>query len=224
MQYGTLKREIESFIFAAQEQAIRNNVIKGKIDKSQEQTKCRMCSKANETINHTVSECSKLAQREYKRRHDLIGRRIQWEICGANGIYVKSKWYEHQPKAVIENDSCKILWDFTVQTDHFITARRSDMIFIDKEHHECQITDFDIPYDTRVYDKKVEKIEKYLDLARELKKVWNMKVTVVPLVVGALGTPAEKRLKTIGIETKITELQKTFLMHTRRILPKFLEV
>ena len=101
------------------------------------------------------------------------------------------------------------------------------MIVIDKEHHECQIFEFAIPYDTRVDDKEVEKIEKYLDLARELKKVWNMKVTVVPLVVEALGTLAEaleKRLKTIGIETKITELQKTVLIHTSRILQKVLEV
>ena len=101
------------------------------------------------------------------------------------------------------------------------------MIVIDKEHHECQIIEFAIPYDTRVDDKEVEKIEKYLDLARELKKVWNMKVTVVPLVVEALGTLAEaleKRLKTIGIETKITELQKTVLIHTSRILQKVLEV
>ena len=58
---GTLKRETESLILAAQEQAIRTNVIKGKIDKSQEQTKCRMCSKADETINHIVRECPKLA-------------------------------------------------------------------------------------------------------------------------------------------------------------------
>ena len=28
----------------------------------------------------------------------------------------------------------------------------------------------------------------YLDLARELKKVWNMKVTIVPIVIGAFGT------------------------------------
>ena len=44
----------------------------------------------------------------------------------------------------------------------------------------------------------MEQIERYLDQARELKKVWNTKVTVVPLVVGALGTRAkalEKRLK-----------------------------
>ena len=69
--------------------------------------------------------------------------------------------------------------------------------------------DITIPYDTRVDNKEVEKIEKYLDLARELKKVWNIKVAVVLLVVEALGKPPkalEKRLKTIGIETKITEL------------------
>ena len=179
-------------IFAAQEQTIRTNVIKGKIDKSQEQKKCRMCSRADETIDHIVSECPKLARGEYKRRNDWVERRIHWEICRANGIHVKSKWYEHQPEAVIGNDSCKIFWDFTVQTDHFITARRPDIIFIDKKHHECQIIDFAIPYNPSVDDKEVEKIEKYLDLARELKKVWNMTVIMVLLVVGALGTPAKE--------------------------------
>ena len=74
LRNGTLKRETESLIFAAQEQAIRTNVIKGKIDKSQEQTKCRMCNRADEPINHIVSECPKLSPREYKRRHDWIGR------------------------------------------------------------------------------------------------------------------------------------------------------
>ena len=73
--------------------------------------------------------------RRVLKRHDWVGRRIDWEICKANGIHVESKSYEHQPDMVIENDSCKILWDFTVQTDHMITARRPDMIFIDKKHH-----------------------------------------------------------------------------------------
>ena len=63
-----------------------------------------------------------------------------------------------------------------------------------------------------------------MDLAR---RKWNIKVIVVPLVVGPLGTPAkvlEKRLKNIGVETKITELQKTVLIHTSRILRKVLDV
>ena len=41
-----------------------------------------MCSKADEKINHTVCECPKLAQKEYKRKHDWIRRCIHWEICG----------------------------------------------------------------------------------------------------------------------------------------------
>ena len=71
------------------------------------------------------------------------------------------------------------------------------------------------------------KIEKYLDLAGELKKVWNMKNIVIPLVVVALGTPAKelmKRLKTIHIETTITKLQKIILIHTSRILRKVIVV
>ena len=30
--------------------------------------------------------------------------------------------------------------------------------------------------------------DKYFDLARELKKLWNMNVTIIPIVIGALGT------------------------------------
>ena len=52
-----LKRETESLILAAQEQAIRTNVIKAKIDNTQKESKCRMCGKVDETVNHIVSEC-----------------------------------------------------------------------------------------------------------------------------------------------------------------------
>ena len=125
-----------------------------------------MCSKADEAMNHIVNECLKLAQKEYKRSFNQIGRYIHWEICGTNGIHVKLKQFEHQPEAFIENELCKNLCDSTVQTDHFIIATRCDMIVIDKEHHECQITDSAILYDTKVDDKEVGKIAKYLDLAR----------------------------------------------------------
>ena len=58
---GTLKRETESFIMAAQEQTLRTNLVKAKIDKSQEDSECRMCGKADESIRHFLSECSKLS-------------------------------------------------------------------------------------------------------------------------------------------------------------------
>ena len=48
--------------------------------------------------------------------------------------------------------------------------------------------DFDAPMDHRVKFKESEMKDKYQDLARQLKKLWNMKVTVIPIVIGAFGT------------------------------------
>ena len=48
---------------------------------SQQNSKCRPCSDRDETINHITSESSKLAQKEYKTRHDWVGNVIHWEMC-----------------------------------------------------------------------------------------------------------------------------------------------
>ena len=66
LRKGNLKRETESLLIAAQENAIRTNHIKARIDKSQQNSKWRLCAERDETINHIISECSKLAQKEYK--------------------------------------------------------------------------------------------------------------------------------------------------------------
>ena len=87
---GGIKRETETLILAAQEQAIRTNQIKAKIDKTQEDSLCRMCKQADETVNHLLSECSKMAQKEFKRRHDWVGKKIHWEACLKYGFDVKS--------------------------------------------------------------------------------------------------------------------------------------
>ena len=92
-----------------------------------------MCGKAEESVNHVLSECSKLAQKEYKKRHDQFGTKIHWEICRKYGIKVKEKWYEHKPEEVVmENDKCKILWDFTVQMDHETQGKRPDITVVQK--------------------------------------------------------------------------------------------
>ena len=72
LQNGDLKREIESVIVAVQNQSIRTNLVKAKIGKSQGDYLCRMCRKVDESIDHIVSGCSKLAQKEYKRSHDNV--------------------------------------------------------------------------------------------------------------------------------------------------------
>ena len=71
-----MKRETETLVVAAQNQSLRTNLVKTKIDKSQKATLCRLCKKADESIDHVVGGCSKLAQEEYKRRHHNLVRNI----------------------------------------------------------------------------------------------------------------------------------------------------
>ena len=77
----------------------------------------------------------------------------------------------HKPESILENETHKILWDFDVQTDHQIPARRPDLVLIDKKRNTCHLMDFAVPADHRIKMKESEKINKYFDLARELKKL-----------------------------------------------------
>ena len=47
--------------------------------------------------------------------------------------------------------------------------------------------DFTVLADNRIELKESEKKNKYLDLVRELNKLWNMKVTIIPMLIGAQG-------------------------------------
>ena len=65
------------------------------------------------------------------------------------------------------------------------------------------------------------------DLGRKLQKIRNVKVKIVPLVVGSLGAIPKafgNRLKEIGITVGTAQIQKTVLLGTARILRKVLEI
>ena len=133
LRKGNFKRETESLLIAAQNSAIRTNHIKARIDKTQQNSKCRLCGDRDETINHIISECSKLAQKEYKTRHDWLGKVIHWEMCKKFKFDHMNKWYMHNPAPVLENDTHKLLWNFDIHTDHLISAWRPDLIIIKKK-------------------------------------------------------------------------------------------
>ena len=149
LQNGDLTRDTESTIVAAQNQNIRTNLVKSKIDKSRKDMLCRLCKKADENIDHVVSGRSKLAQKEYKRRHDNLGKTVQWKLNRKCNFEAGDKWYEHEPESVLESEDYKILWDFSIQTDHVIEARRLDLVVVDKKR-TCKIIDFAVPGDIRV--------------------------------------------------------------------------
>ena len=116
LRKGNLKRETESLLIAAQNNPIRTNQIKARIDKTQQNSKCRLCVNRAETINHIISECSKLAQKEYKIRHDWVVKVIYWEMCKKFRFDHTNKWYMHNPASFLENETHKLLGDIDIQT------------------------------------------------------------------------------------------------------------
>ena len=121
---------------------------------------------------------------------------------------------------VLENDSHKLLWNFNIQTDQLIPARRADLIIIKKKKKRIF---FAVPADHRINLKESEKKDKYL--ARELKKLWNMKVTIVPIVIGAFDTVTKgllKGLDDLEVGGRVETIQTTALLRTARILRRVL--
>ena len=134
----------------------------------------------------------------------------------------------HNPAPVLENATHKLLWDFNIQTDHLIPARRPDLIIINnnKKKRTCKIVDFAVPADHRIKLKEYVKKDKYLDLARELKKLWNMQVTIIPIVIGAFGTVTKgllKGLEDLEVGGRVGTIQTTALLRTARIQRRVLE-
>ena len=86
--------------------------------------------------------------------------------------------------------------------------------------------DFATLADLRVKLKENEKKDKYLDLARELKKLWKMKGTFVPIVIGAVGTVTKgllKELEDLEIRGRVETTQTASSLRTARILRIVLE-
>ena len=96
-----------------------------------------------------------------------------------------------------------------------------------KSKKSCHVIDVAIPEDSGVKEKGEEKIEKYQNLASELRRMWEVKTKVVPNVSGALGTVPLRlkgNLKGIAINTSISLIQKSALLGSARILRKVLEM
>ena len=84
----------------------------------------------------------------------------------------------------------------------------------------CKIVDLAVPADHRTKLKEFEKKEKYLDLASEVKKLWNIKVTIVPIVIVAFCTVTKRLLKgleDLDVGGQAETIQTTALLRTARI-------
>ena len=136
--------------------------------------------------------------------------------------------WNHCPPSVVENDKVKLLWDFNIWTDKVISARRLDIVVINKLDNTAQPIDVSIPADCHIVSKEIEKIEKYQDLRIELERLWQKKTFVIPIVIGALGALSKKFSHHVDLlhlrDVKYFHLQRHSLLGKVSILRRVLQL
>ena len=137
-----------------------------------------------------------------------------------------NKWYMLNPDSVLEKETHKIFWGFELKMDHPISARRPDLFIVNKKQRTYQMWTLPSGHTTQWnWERESGKRDKYLDLAGEMKKLWNMKVTIKPIVIGGLGTVIRliKGLEDMKKEGPLENIQTTALWRSARILRRILE-
>ena len=224
---GYLDKRNEGYVCAAQENVLKTKCYAVTIMREGEDSLCRLCGKSWETVGHLTSGCKLLAQKEYKRRHDRMGLRVYWELCGKYGLKRSKQWFEETPDAVrvSEDKMYEVWWDNTVATTTKLEHNRPDVVVIDRVQKKWLIVDFSVPFDANVVKKEEEKIRNYDELKRVVINLHKVTARVVPIVVGSLGVVSKNLngyLKDLGIADVVGGLQTTAVIGTAAILKKVL--
>jgi hypothetical protein len=85
------------------------------------------------------------------------------------------------------------------------------IIIKNKKDKTCLLIDVAIPSDKNVTQKEAEKKLKYKNLSIKIRRMWNMKCFVIPVIIGAtviVSKRLQKYLETIPGQHSIDSLQK----------------
>jgi len=128
-------------------------------------------------------------------------------------------------KPVCEEGDVTVLWNQAVHTDREVTANRSDIIIKNIKEKTCTLIDVAMPADRNV-QKEVEKKLKYKCLGVEIQRMWNLKCTIIPVIIGDTGIVTrslKKNFETVPERHSIDSLQKTAVLVTSHIIRKVLQ-
>ena len=118
------------------------------------------------------------------------------------------------------------MWNQAVHTDREVTTNRPDIIIKNKKEKTRTLIDVAIPADRNVVQKQAEKKLKYKSLCIEVQRMWNLKCTIVPVIIGAAGIVTRslrKNLETIPRKLSTDSLQKTAILGTSHTIRKVLQ-
>ena len=124
------------------------------------------------------------------------------------------------------NKDVTALWNEAVHTDREVTANRPDIIIKNKKEETCTLIDVAIPADRNVVQKESEKKLQYKSLGTEIQRMWNLKCTIISVIIGAteiVKRSLRKNVEDILRKHSIDSLQKTVILGTSHVIRKVLQ-
>jgi hypothetical protein len=112
------------------------------------------------------------------------------------------------------------------QTDTQVRGNRPDIIIKNKKQKTCTLIDAATPADRNVVQQEEEEKLKYRSLCTEKQRIWNLKCTIIPVIIGATGIitrSLRKNLEAVPGKHSIDSLQKTAILGTADIIRKVLQ-
>ena len=103
-------------------------------------------------------------------------------MCNHDEILNCEKWYEHKPEPITEAKGVTILGDLAVQM-----SKNPGVVVNDYKRKSCLLIDMAVSTNNNILVKEYDEISRYKDLEIEIEKIWHLKTTIVPVIVGALG-------------------------------------
>jgi len=213
--------------------------------KTSNDTTCRACRNAKETIEHVISSCSMWLPNLYIDRHDSVARNIHYKLCQQYGL--TPPHYSQKVDPILENDSIKLYWNQPVQSKALIHHNKPDIIAFHKIRKTAIIIEVAVSWFTGIEKQMEIKTHRYCvngnwkdelktpyphgeNLLREL-ETSGWKTTFLPVVIGATGevlSDLHEQLKVkLGFsreatETCIERMQRSAVLGTSRIIKNHL--
>ena len=107
-------------------------------------------------LSTSSSGSNGLSPTKYLKRHEKVCKYIHVLLLLEHGFIEKYiPWYQHQPTQVAENNSTKILWNFSIQTDHEVINNKPDIIVVNKINKTANLTEVAVPNDCNICNTSV---------------------------------------------------------------------
>ena len=229
LKKSTFSSHVEGYLCAVQEEEIFTNALKARRlkDSDPQKANCRLCKRNKESIQHIIAACPRLSISMYLPwRHNKV----------ANIVYQKI-----HPKAdegtwqtireVYTTDDVEIWWDTRIKTLLKLEHDRPDIVLWRKKEFKCFILDICVCLDVNIDKNIKQKLDNYLPLAAELKRLYKeFDFEILPVVIGATGLVTKRTFdvfKVLGIrdvEDTILKCQKCALTGTMKIVKSFMKM